>query len=66
MGACGQVVRALDSRSESLRFDSQCWSSVEVPGKLRIPHYLGPPSRNGYKVHRSKVRSIVAGFIGKV
>ena len=37
---------------------------VEVLGKLRIPHCLGPPSRNGYLVHRSKVGSIVAGCIG--
>ena len=57
----GQVDRALDSRSEGLGFDSQCWPCVEVSGKLRIPHCLGPPSRNGYLVHRSKVGSIVAG-----
>ena len=64
MGACGLVDRALDSRSEGLGFDSQCWPCVEVLGKLRIPHCLGPPSRNGYLVHRSKVGSIVAGCIG--
>ena len=58
MGACGQVDRVLDSRSEGLGFDSQCWPYVEVSGKLRIPHCLGPPSRNGY---RSKVGSIGAG-----
>ena len=34
MGACGQVDRTLDSRSEGLGFDSQCWSCVEVSGKL--------------------------------
>ena len=33
-------------------------------GKLRIPHCLGPPSCNGFLVHRSKVGSIVAGCIG--
>ena len=55
MGACGPVDRALDARSGGLGFDSQCWPCVEVSGKLRIPHCLGPPSRNGYLVHRSKV-----------
>ena len=61
MGACGQVDRALDSRSEGLVFDFQCWPCVEVSGKLRIPHCLGPPSHDGYLVHRSRVGSIVAG-----
>ena len=61
LGARGQVDRALDSRSEGLGFDSQCWPCVEVSGKLRIPHCLGPHSRNGYLVHGSKVGSIVAG-----
>ena len=42
-------------------FNSQCWSCVDVLGKLCIPHCLGPPSCNGYLVHRSKVRSTVAG-----
>ena len=55
---------ALDSRSEGLRFDSQCWPCAEVSGKLRIPHCLGPPSHNWYLVHRSKVGSSVAGCIG--
>ena len=55
--------RALDSRSVGLGFDSQCWPWVEVLGKLCIPHCLGPSSRNGYLVHRSKVGSIVAGCI---
>ena len=64
MHICGLVDRALDSRSEGLGFDSQCWPCVEVLGKHRIPHCLGPPSRNGYQVHRSKVGSIVAGCIG--
>ena len=44
--------------------DNNNRSSVEMLGKLRIPHCLGPPSRNGYLVHRSKVGSIVAGCIG--
>ena len=35
-----------------------------MSGKLHIPHCLGPPSCNGYLVHRSKVGSIVAGCIG--
>ena len=61
MGVCGQVDRALDSRSEGLGFDSQCWPCVEVSGKLRILHCLGPPNRNGYLVLRYKVGSIVAG-----
>ena len=64
MGACGPVDRALDSSSEGLGFDSKCWPCVEVSGKLRIPHCLGPPSHNGYLVHRSKVGSIAAGCIG--
>ena len=63
-GACGQVDRALDSKSEGLRFDSQCWPCVEVSGKLRIPHCLSPSSRNRHLVHRSKIGSIVAGCIG--
>ena len=61
---CGPVDRALDSRSEGLGIDSQCWPCVEVSGKLCIPHCLGPPSRNGYLVHKSKVGSTVAGCIG--
>ena len=64
MGACGPVDRVLDSRSEALGFDSQCWPCLEVSDKLCIPHCLGPPSRNRYLVHRSKVGSIVAGCIG--
>ena len=58
--ACCQVNRALDPRSESLGFDSQRWSCVEVSGKLRTLYCLSPPNRNGYLVHRPKVRSIVA------
>ena len=42
MGASGQVDRSLDSRSEGLGFDSQCWPCVKVSGKLCIPHCLGP------------------------
>ena len=34
-GACSQVDRALDLRSEDLGCDSQCWPYVEVLGKLR-------------------------------
>ena len=34
MGACGLVGKVLDSRSEGLGFDSQCWSCVEASGKL--------------------------------
>ena len=63
-GASGLVDRALDSISEGLGFDSQCWPCVEVLGKLRIPHCLSPPSRNGYLVHKSKVGTIAAGCIG--
>ena len=59
--ACGQVDRSLDSRSEGLGFDSQCWPCVEMSSKVCIPHCLGPPSRNEYQVHRSKVGSIAAG-----
>ena len=64
MAACGLVDRALDSTSESLGFDSQCWPCVVVSGQIRIPQCFSPPSRNGYLVHRSKIGSIVAGCIG--
>ena len=64
LGACGLVDRALDSRSEGLGFNSQCWPCVEVLDKLRIPLRLGPPSRNGYLMQRFKIGSIVAGCIG--
>ena len=38
------------------------WSpTVEVSGKLYFPHCLGPPSRDGNLVQRSKFISIVAG-----
>ena len=37
---------------------------VKVSGKLCIPHCFGPPSRNWFLVHRSKVGSTVAGCIG--
>ena len=47
-----QVDRALDSRSEGLGFNPSAghpdWPCFEVSGKLCIPHYLGPPSCNGY------------------
>ena len=58
------VDRALDSRSEGLGFDSQYWPCVEVLDRLHIPHCLGPPSRNGYVVHISKVGSMLAGCTG--
>ena len=64
LGACGLVDKAIYSRSEGLGFNSQCWPSVEVSGKLCIPYCLCPPSGIGYLVHRSKVGSIVAGCIG--
>ena len=64
VGACCPVDRALDSRSDGLGFDSQCWPCVAMSGKLRIPHCLSPPSHNGYLVHKSKVESIAAGCIG--
>ena len=62
--ARSQVDRALDERSEDLGFDSQCWPCGDLLGKRNIPHCLGPPSRSGYLVHRSKVGSIGAGCIG--
>ena len=62
--ARGQVDESLNSKSAGLGFDSKCWPCVEVSGKLCIPHCCGPPSCNGYLVHRSKVGSIVAGCIG--
>ena len=37
--------------------------SIEECRANCIPHCLGPPSRNGYLVHRSKVGSIVASCI---
>ena len=64
VGACGPVDRALDSRSEGLGFNSQCWPYVQVLGKLCIPHCLGSPSLQGYLVHRFKAGSIVADCIG--
>ena len=64
MGACGLVDRVLNSKSQGLGFDFQCWPHVGVSGKPCIPQCLGPPSCNGYLVHRSKVGSIVAGCIG--
>ena len=51
--ASGQVDKALDSRSEDLGFNSQYWSSVQVLGKLGIPHYLDLPS-----LAREKVMSV--------
>ena len=48
------VERILDSRSEALGFDSQCWSCVVALRELGIPYCLGTPSSNGYLVHRSK------------
>ena len=56
----GQVDRTLDSRSEGLMFDSQCWPCEKCQSKLCIRHCLSPHSRNWYLVHRSKVGSIVA------
>ena len=58
------MYRALDLRSEGLGFDSQAWLCAEMWVKLHISHCLGPLSRNGYLVHKSKVGSIVAGCIG--
>ena len=49
------VDMALDSRSEGLGFDSQCWSCVQVSGKLCILHRLGSSGNNGYLMYRSKV-----------
>ena len=60
----GHVDRVLDSRLESLGFNPQCWSCVEVLGKFRILHCLSLSSCNGNLVHRSKVESIDAGCIG--
>ena len=51
MGSCGQVDRALDSRTEGLGFDSHCWSCVEVLGTLLIPYCLNPPN-NEYLVEQ--------------
>ena len=62
MGARSKVGRALGARSEGLEFDFLCWPRAEVLGKL--PHCLSPPSSDGYPVYRSKVVSIVAGYIG--
>ena len=55
--------RVLAQGSEGLGFDSQCWPCVEVSRKLCIPHCFGSVSHTGYLVHRSNVRSIVAGCI---
>ena len=40
MGACGQVDKALDSRSKGLGFDSHCKSRAEVSG--RTSHSILP------------------------
>ena len=64
LGARGKVDRALDSRSEGLILNSQCWPCVEVSGKLYTPHCLGPPSCNRYLTHMTKVGSIVVSTIG--
>ena len=38
---------ALDSRSEGLEFDSQCWSGVKVSDKLLIHTALAHPAEVG-------------------
>ena len=43
VGACDKV----ESRSDGLEFDSQCWPSVEVSGKLHIPAALVHPAIMG-------------------
>ena len=53
--------RALDSRSEGLGFDSQCWPCIQVSAKLRIQHCYNPPTVQSSLVYRSKVGSKVAG-----
>ena len=40
-GACGQVDKALDSRSEGLGFDSCCWSCVEAYTASVHPAVMG-------------------------
>ena len=40
VGACGLVDRALDSILKGLGFDSQCWTSAEMVGKLLTPYCL--------------------------
>ena len=60
VGACGQVDRALDSRAEGLRFDIQCWP-LRTVSWTSYSTCFGPPSCNGYLMHRSNVISIVAG-----
>ena len=61
-GACGQVDEHWTQDQKVWgSIPSAAWPCVELLGKLCIPHCLGPPSRNGYLVHRSKVGLRVAG-----
>ena len=63
-GACGCMDSALDKiRRSGVRFPVLA-ICAKVSDKFHIPHFLGPPSHNGYLVHSSKVGSIVAN--GKV
>ena len=61
---CGVMTHLYAVSLEGLGFEFKYWSRVEVLGKLRIMHCNGTTSCNAYLVHRSKVGSIVAGYIG--
>ena len=60
---CGQVERALDSRSKGLRLNFKCWSCAEVSGKLHIHTSLVYSAAMGTWC-RFMCGSIVAGCIG--
>ena len=66
--ACGWVDRVLD-QDQNFWFLIPTTGHIEVPGKFSPAQFTqlstwtwqGPPSRNGYLVHRAKVGSTVAG-----
>ena len=57
LGTCGPADKVLDSRSKGLRFNSHCWSYVQVLGKLLIPHLLCLASSDRYLVDKKKYLS---------
>ena len=61
MGACGPMGRVVDSGLAGLRFDSHCWSCVDVSGKLLFPFCLCPPGSDGYLVEW-KIEKIMNGI----
>ena len=56
--------RALDSRSEGLGFDLQCWLCVEVLDKLLIQCCLYPASSAGYLAGQNVTGSSCRKYAG--